>query len=394
MQPANENSQNGTLHDFLHVIAKRSKMILITTFVAALLAIGYSFTMSSVYSATAKILPPQQDIGLLQTMMGQMGNIGNIAGDVLGKGNKADMFVEILKSQAVMDPIIDRFKLMKLYRQKYRQSTYDKLEETSIIEAGKKSGIVSITVDDKNPQRAADIANAYVEELDKVLGTMNVTGAGQNRSFLNQRLDAARVDLAKAGDALKAFQQKYKTIGIEKQVEATIKVMAELRAQLAIEEVHLANLRRKFTDTNQNVKNAKTSVDNLRTQIARLEGDGIGDSIPSVGSVPAIGQEYLRLMREFKTHEAIIESLTKQYQLARISEANTVSNLKIIQLAKAPDFKSKPSKRKNVMLVTLSALFLSIAFAFVLENLAKMTTEDKERWRNSARCVPLLKRFV
>lgn len=394
MHRENEANRNVTLHAFLDVIARRSNMILLSTGIAAALAVMYSFTMSSLYSATAKILPPQQEMELIQSMVGQMGNLGMLAGDVLGKGNKAEMYAEILKSQVVMDPIIDRFQLMNLYRQKYRQNTYDKLERTTKIEVGKKSGIISITIEDKSPQRAAVLANAYVEELDKVLRSINVSGAGQSRSFLNQRLETAKEELAKAGDTLKAFQSKHKMIGMEKQVEATIQVIAELSAQLSFEESRLAAYRRQFTDTNQKVKNSMALVNSLRTKIAELEGTKSGDVIPSFGSVPEIGQEYLRIMREFKTNEAIVETLTKQYQLARLSEANTISPLQFVQTAKAPDFKSGPSKRKFVMLVTLSVLFLATAFAFVLENLAKMTAEDRERWRNSARCVPFLKKFV
>ncbi len=394
MDHADQSRQTVSFHDYFNVIAKRSKMILYTTLAAGLLAVIGSFFMTNIYSATAKVLPPQQETGLLSSIMGQLGNLATVAGDIVGKGNKADMFVEILKSEAVMDPLINRFKLMEIYKQDYRQLTYKMLEEHSQIAAGKKSGIISITVDDKDPNRAAAIANAYMEELDKLLRRMNVSGAGENRHFMEQRLTEARADLVKAENAFKAFQTKYKTIGFEKQAEATIQGIAELRAQLAIQEVQLATLRRGLTDSNPKVKDAKSSIANLRAQIGRLEGTGTGEVIPSVGSVPAIGQEYLRLMREFKTREAIVETLTKQYEMSRISEANTVSTLQIVQFAKAPDRKSKPSKRKHVMLITLSALFLSTAFAFVLENVSKMTAEEKERWRNSARCIPVLKRFA
>jgi len=394
MQPSGPVRQTVTLHYFFDIIARRSRLILFSTLAAAALAVIFSFFMANIYSATAKILPPQQEGTLLPSIMGQMGNLGAVAGDVLGKGNKADMYLEILKSQAIMDPIIDRFKLMELYNQDYRQYTYDRLEDNSSIEAGKKSGIISITVDDKDPKRAAALANAYVEELDRLMKRVNVTGSGQKRIFLEQRLAAARADLAKAEDALRTFQSKHKTIVIEKQAEATIKGIAELRAQLAAEEVQLATFRRQFTDSSQEVKNAKSSVNNLRGQIARLEGAGTGDAIPSVGSVPAIGQEYLRLMREFKTQEAIVETLTKQRELASISEASTVSTLQVVQTATPPDRKSKPSKRKLVMLVTLSALFLSTAFAFILENVEKMTAEEKEKWRNSAKFIPVLNRYI
>jgi tyrosine-protein kinase Etk/Wzc len=383
-----------TLHDYFHVIAKRSRLILFSTLAAASLAVIGTFFLTSVYSATAKVLPPQQDGGLLASIMGQFGSLANLAGDVVGKGSKGEMYAEILMSQAIMDPIIDRFQLMQLYRQDSRQFTYLKLEQNSEISVGKKSGIISITVDDRDPKRAAELANAYVEELEKLLLQLSSTGSGQNRLFLEERLAKAKGDLVKAEEALKLFQSANKAIGLEKQAEASIEGIAQLKAQLASQEVLLATLRRQLTDATPEVKNARESIGNLRGQIARMEGAGAGGAIPSVGSVPALGQQYLRVMREFKTQEALVELLTKQYELAKFSEANDVPTLQVVQKAKAPDRKSKPSKRKQVMLVTLAALFLSTAWAFVLESLERMSAEEKERWRSSARLVPVLNRFL
>lgn len=394
MQQTERERQNVTLHDYFHVLAKRSRMILTVTLAAALLSVGASVLLPSVYSATAKIIPPQQEGGLLSSLMGQLGNLASFAGDVVGKGSKADMYVEILKSRAIMDPIIDRFQLMKLYRQDYREFTYRQLEDNAEISAGKKSGIVSITVDDEDPARAAAMANAFAEELEKLLLRLNVTGSGQNRLFLEERLGRAKADLVRAEDALKAFQSKHKAIGLEKQAEASIEGIAQLKAQLAAQEVLLATYRRQLTDSTPEVKNAKASIANLSAQIVRLEGIGAGGAIPAVGSVPAIGQEYIRVMREFKTQETLVELLTKQYEMAKFSEANNVPVVQVVQKALAPDRKSKPSKRKLVMLVTLGALFLSSAFAFVLENLERMSAEERERWKSSARCVPLLNRFL
>jgi len=394
MQPSDPVRQTVTLHDYFDIIAKRSRMIISITFAAAVIAVIASFFSTSIYSSTAKILPPQQETGLLSAMMGQLGNLGAFAGGVLGKGSKSDMFVEVLKSQAIMDPIIDRFKLMELYKQHYRQYTYRKLGVNSTIEASKKSGIISITVDDKDPKRAAAMANAYVEELDKLLQRINITGAGQNRIFMENRLTGAKAELSKAEDALKDFQSKNKTLNVTEQAKATIEGIARLKAELAVQEVSLSVLRRQYADSSQEVKSVSNAVAGLRIQIDRFEGSGGNSAIPTAGSIPEIGKEYLKLLREFKIQEAIVETLTKQYEMARISEANTVSSLEIIQTAKPPDFKSKPSKRKKVMLITLSALFLSTAFAFVMENVDKMTAEEKERWRSSAKLIPFVNRFI
>jgi len=394
MNPSDKAGQTATFHDYIHVIAKRSRLILFSTITAAILAIVASFFLPSIYSSTAKILPPQQESSLLSSIVGQGGGLATLAGDVVGKGNKAEMYVEILKSEALMDQIIDRFKLMQLYKQKYRQFTYKQLENHVTIAAGKKSGIISVTIDDKDPRQAAAIANAYVEELDRLLKSINVTGAGQNRQFLESRLAAAKGDLAKAEEALKTFQAKNKTLSITDQAKASIEGIALIKAELAGQEVALASAKRRFSDSSQEVKNAQTAIASLRSQIARLEGSEGGSAIPSIGSYPEIGKDYVRLTREFKIQEALVELLTKQYEMAKFSEASTVPAVQIVQMARAPDFKTRPSKRKIVMQVTLSALFLSLAWAFVLENLEKMTAADREKWRSSARLVPILKRYL
>jgi tyrosine-protein kinase Etk/Wzc len=225
------------------------------------------------------------------------------------------------------------------------------------------------------------MANAYVEELGNLAIRLNVTGAGQNRTFLEDRLGKAKADLAKAEDNLKAFQSRNKAVQVTAQAEATIKGIAEIKAQLAVQEVQLATYRRQFTESSQEVKNLATSVGNLRAQIAKLEGGGGNSAIPSVGSVPSIGQEYVRLMREFKIQESLVELLTKQYEMARLSEAKDVSPFQVILKAKVPERKSKPSRTKIVLIASFAALFFSLVLTFMIEKFNRMAEADKVRWK-------------
>ena len=315
------------LLDYIEVIVKRWKMIAKVTAVAFVISIIVAFLLPKVYSSTAMILPPQQDQGLMGMMMSQMGGgaLSSLAGSVLGAGTPADQYVSILQSNRIEGAIIDRFKLMKEYDIDYRLDMYKKMDKIVDISAGKKDGIISITVEDEDPKKAADIANAYVDELEKLTVKLSTSGAGQNRSFLEDRLAKAKVDLTKAEDALKAFQSKNKAVDVPDQAQASIQGIAQLSAQLAVQEAQLSALRSRFTDNTQEVMDMKATVGNIRGQIARLEGNGKGSSIPSMGSVPALGQQYLRLMREFKIQETLVELLTKQYEMAKLSEANDVS---------------------------------------------------------------------
>jgi tyrosine-protein kinase Etk/Wzc len=382
--PPDTDTDEISIVDLLLVIVRHKKMILLTTFGAAVITIIFVLLLPNIYTATTLILPAQEDKGMMSAIMGQMGGLAAIAGGAgvsIGGPTTTDLYVSMVKSEAVKDPIIDRFRLMEVYKEKYRTDAYKDLDKKVAVSAGKKDGIITIYVDDKDPKRAAEMANAYVEELGKLAIRLNVTGAGQNRTFLEERLSKTKADLAKAEENLKTFQTKNKAVQVTAQAQATIQGVAALSAQLALQEVQLATYRRKFTESSQEVKNLATSVGNLRAQIARLEGTGGNSSIPSVGSMPAIGQEYVRLMREFKIQESLVELLTKQYEMASFSEAKDFSPLQVLQKAKVPERKSKPKRSLIVILASFTALIFSLLIAFIREFIIRLPEEERERWK-------------
>jgi tyrosine-protein kinase Etk/Wzc len=371
-----------SLVDYLLVIVRHKKMILYTTIGAALLTAAITLFMPNIYTATTLILATEDDKGAMSAMMAQLGGLAGFAGNSLGGPTKTDLYVSMLKSETVSDPIIDRFKLLEVYKAKFRVDAYKALNTTAIISAGKKDGIITIAVSDKDPKRAAEMANGYVEELGKVAAGLSMSGAGKNRLFLEEHLATAKADLSRAGNELKNFQARNKMVDVTEQAKASIEGVAQLRGQLAVQEVQLAAMQRQFTDSSQEVKRARVSVATLKTQIARLEGSGGNSSIPSVGSVPQLGQDYLRLMREFKIQETMVDLLTKQYEMARLAESKDQSPFQVLQKAKVPERKSKPTRAKLVILATFAVLFFSVLLAFVCENVSRMTEADKQRWKS------------
>jgi uncharacterized protein involved in exopolysaccharide biosynthesis len=372
------------LRHYLDVILKYKRMIMIVTGSTFVTSIIITLLMAKTYSSTALITPPQQDSNnMLSMVMGQLGGgMGSIATDLLGKNSSADLYVTILKSEAIKDKIIDRFKLIDLYKQKYRLDTYKVIDKKVKVEAGKKDGIISITVLDKDPQRAADIANAYVKELNKLAIGLSITGASTNKAYLEERLVKAKTDLANAEDAIKSFQTKTKTLDITEQAKGTIKGVGDLESQLAIEEVKLAGMRRMFTDSSQDVKNQQLIVANIKLQIAKFEGTRSNNVIPGVGSIPTIGQEYLRLTREFKVQEALVEFLTKQYEIAKLTELKEVSTLQVIQHARSADKKVKPKRILLVLSATTAAFLFSILLSYVLDIVDMMSDEQRQYWKS------------
>jgi len=387
-----ESTDNDTIDllDYLQVIVKHIRMIILVTAIVFILSIIISLLLPKIYSSTAKIIPPQQDQGMMAAMIGQMGGLTNLAGGLLGGGTTGDLYVGILKSEAVKDVIIDKFKLMNVYDEKYRLDTYEKLDKVASIELGKKDGIITITIEDKDPVRAANMANAFVNELVKLTVSLNITGAGQDKQFLEGRLVKAKLDLAKAEENLKSYQTKNKALNIGEQAKATIEGVAQLRAQLAIQEIQLASLRSYLTDENDEIKTVKASIANLKTQIAHLEGVSKGSSIPSVGSVPALGQEYLRLMRELRIQETILEFVAKQYEMAKFNEAKDVSGVQVLQKGMVPDKKVKPKRVLLVLMATFVTFFFAVLLAFLKEYSERMPDDERSRWRDLRKCLPHL----
>lgn len=394
LSSTNRTSANTVnLLDYMSVIIKHRRLITGITLAATILSIIVVLLLPNIYTARTMILPVEEDKGVMGAMLGQLGGLAGIAGVGLGGQTKADLYMTILKSETVKDPLIDRFKLMDVYKAKLRMEAYAALDRNVIVSSGKKDGVITIAVDDKDPRRAAEMANAYVEELGKLTVRLNMASAGNNRIYLEERLAAARIDLVKAEDALKAFQSKNKAVSVNDQAKATIEGVAQLRAQLAAQEVQLSAFRRQFTESSQEVKTSKATIDNLRAQIGKLEGIGGGSSsIPSIGSMPQLGQEYIRLIRDFKIQETLVELLTKQYEVAKLSEAKDVSPFQLLQVAKVPEKKSKPYRTLIVLVAVITAFVCSVYITFLCEHFEKMSELETTRWFEMRRQLSIWKK--
>lgn len=375
--------QQINLIDLLALIVRKSKLIIGVTIVATVTTAVFTLFVPNVYTARTMILPADDDGGgMMGAMMAQMGGLANLAGGLVGNSTtKADLYTSMLKSETVKDPIIDKFKLLDTYHARMRSGVYARLDSVVLITTGKKDGIITIAVDSEDPKLAAALANAYVDELGRMVARLNMTDAGENSSFLEKRITEARADLVRAEEALKQFQVKNKAISVTDQAKASIEGIAQLRGDLAAKEVQLAALKSQLTDSSQEVKAAKATIGNLRSQIAKLEGTGSSSSLPSIGAMPEIGQQYLRLMRDFKIQESVLEMLSKQYEVSKLTELKDVSSFKVIQKAKVPEVKSKPRRGFIVVLTSVTVFLLMILFVFVQYLFNSQNEEDIRRWR-------------
>ncbi|QWV94799.1 lipopolysaccharide biosynthesis protein [Geomonas oryzisoli] len=350
----------------IRILSAHKKRIVVSTFTVAVLTAALTFVIPKTYTATAKILPPQQDQGVFGMMMAQVGGLASLAGDVLGNGTSGDTCVGFLQSDTISDRIIDRFALAKVYETDTRADARRALEEHVSIQLGKKDGLVSVSVEDRSPARAAAIANAYIEELSSLTAAVSSSGASSERAFMQRRLEETRRKLQGAEEALKAFQQRNGVIKPDSQMEASIQTLAMLKAQLTDAEVKLAMARKTFRDSEPEVREAKAAVSKLQAQIDSRQNSKGGGAIPNFGGAPEVGQEYIRLMREFKTQEAVFEALTKQFEISQVSETKDFAKIQVVQKATVPDKKTGP-RRASITLAAFFATFFISSLWFVMK---------------------------
>ncbi len=364
-----------SLLDLAIVLAKHKKLVLGLPIVAAVLAAGISLLLPNIYTGTTRILPHQGQSSS-SALLAQLGGLAGLAGGGAGIKSPNDLYVGMLKSRTVADNLILRFDLNKLYGQKYQSDTRKQLETLTTITSGK-DGIVTIEVDDKDPKRAAELANAYVDELFKLTNVLAVTEASQRRLFFERQFEQARDNLTKAEEAARKAMDKGGLVQVEGQGRAIIENTARLRGQITAKEVQIGAMRTFATDNNPDLKLAQQELASLRTELARIEGTS-GSRAGNGRENDSSGIDNVGLLRNIKYQETLYELLAKQYELAKIDEAKDSAVVQVMDKAIEPDRKSKPYRSLLVVLSALVAFFIGILWAFVRESVAKAKADPQQ----------------
>lgn len=360
------------LFDHVITLAKHKKLILGAPLVAAIIAAIFSLLSPNIYTADTQILPPQQQSSA-SAMLSQLGPFGGMAG-FAGIKNPNDTYIAMLKSRTLQNNMIRRFKLQAVYKTKTPGTTRKVLAGATKINVGKKDGIISISVDDKNPQRAALLANGYVDELQLMTQLFAVTEASKRRLFYEKQLLQAKQSLGDAEIAMKQLQEKTGLIQLGAQAEAFVQAGAMLKSQIAMKEVELGAMRTFATSNNPDYIRIQQLIGGLRAQLSKIDAGTV-----TKGKIPEAGLEYIRKTRDLKYAENIYELLAKQFEIAKIDEAKEGSVIQVLDKAIAPEQKSKPRRSKNVLLAAVVTGFLAILWAFITEALqnAKKNTETQ-----------------
>jgi len=385
--PHEEQDDEVSLLDLLIILARSKWFIIRITIGLGLTALIISLFLPKCYTALTTVLPPQQSSSLSSALMSQIGNLGSLgalAGSSMGLKNPNDMYVAMFKSRTVEDAMIQRFDLMKEYRQKYMSTARKAFESHATVDSGTKDNLIHISVEDKDPKRAAEMANAYVEEYRELSQHLAISEASQRRLFFEQQLEQAKDNLANAEEALKETQQKTGMIQLDSQARALIESAAGLRAQITAKEVQLQGMRTYGTSENADVVQTQQELESLRTQLAKLGGNADDSSaglIMPKGQVPQAGIEYVRKLRDVKYNETIFEILARQFEMAKLDEAKEGALIQVVDPAIVPDYKSSPKRGLITIAAAVAGLFIGIFVVLFREGLGRLRQNPEQRER-------------
>ena len=359
------------LFDFLLVISESRRTIGICMLIFVVLGGAICLLAKPTFSASSLILPPQQGQSLA-TMMGQLSALASLTGGGgLGGSNPlktpVDMYIGMLESRTIADHLISRFHLQDLYKTRKMEDTRTELKSNTRFLAGK-DGLIHIIVEDHDPNRASEMANAYVDELYSLNSHLATTEAAQRRVFFDQELADEKSALAIAENELKQTAEKTGIIHLGGQAESIIRSLAVLRAEIASREVQINSMRIFATDQNPVAIRAQEEIKSLREQLDKLEKDPRNPQLSNpigipAGRVPAVSLEYARKLREVKYHETLFELLAKQYEAARIDEAKAAPIIQVVDRAVPPDKKSGPHRSLILLGCAFVGFFVGYAIA-------------------------------
>ncbi len=372
-----------SLLDILVTILRERSLILRLVLAGVVLGVLLSLLLPNRYTAVTAILPPAQNVSAGSALLAQLGSLSSVASMTqgsLGLKNPNDLQVAMLQSRTVEDAMIDRFDLMKLYGKKRKSDARKKLEKFVSVENGAKDGLIRISVTDRDPNRAEQMANGYVEEYMKSSAHLAVTEASQRRLFFEGQLSAAKDNLANAEEELKKTEQKTGLVELDSQARAVIGSVAQLRAQIAAKEVQIQGLQSFATGENADLRVAQQELAALKSELQKTGASSDQMFIPR-GDLQQSGLDYVRKLRDVKYYETIFDLLARQYEVAKVDEARQGAVVQIVDRAVVPDRRSSPKPYYLIPGCGFLGLIVGLAWVFAKAALNRLANNPAERSR-------------
>lgn len=369
----------------------------------AILSYAIAWLLPVHYQGTVKMVGAETSGGGMMNVISKLAGGGSAAAglgfdpaSILGMKTSGALYTEILKSRTVQDRMIDRFNLRQHYSKISRwfpstyYSTRKKLSSFTSVEEDKKSGVLTLVVTDYTPQMSADMANAYVEELNKLAANLNTSDAHREKEFLEGRLQGAKADLDNASRALSQFSSTNTIMDPQSQGKAMMDAASRIQGELIGTEAELRGLEQIYSADNTRVRTLRARQAELQAQLKKMlgrggststdtSGTGAGSDYPSLRSLPILGSRYADLYREAKIQEVVYEFLTQQYEMAKIQEAKELPSVRVMDKAIPAEKKSGPIRTLIVALSVFGVLVLACGYIFGREYWAQLAPEDSRR---------------
>jgi uncharacterized protein involved in exopolysaccharide biosynthesis len=390
-----ERAQDQPAPDILYVLRllwEQRRMLYRVAAWALAISTVIVLLIPSQYESSIKIMPPDPMSGS-GTMLAALASkatpeLAALAGGLLGTKSSGALFVDLFRSRSVQDHVIDRLNLQKVYSSRYKEDARKRLDSRTEVSEERKSGVISLTVTDKNPQRAHDIAQAYLEELNRLLAQVSTSSARRERVFIEQRLTSVRSDLEDAEKQFSAFASKNTALDIKEQTKAMVESAAMLQGELIASQSELQSLEQIYTGNNVRVRSLRARIDELQRQAQKLQGTDASlvpdapqadQMYPPIRKLPLLGVEWADLYRRLKVQETVFELLTQQYELARIQEAKEIATVNIVDLANVPERKSFPPRLLILILLTSASVAAAAAWIIGRARLRQLDDGDPRR---------------
>lgn len=358
------------LLDLLQVVVDNLRLLVLGPLLVGLAALGITFAITPTFTAKVVFIPPKQQQSTAASALADLASLGG-GGAIAGVKNPADQYVALAKSNSVGMALAARFNLQERYGINSQQDTLKALAGNTRLEAGGKDGLITLEFDDADPVFAAQVSNAYVDELRRLLNRIALTESQQRRVFFEGLVNEAKTNMAAAEKALKAS-------GIDSGVlklsaASALEGVARIKAQVSVQEIKLGTMRGYLAESAHEFRQAETELKAMRTQLAQLDKE----------DAKSAGQsDYIAVFREFKYQEALLELYMRQYEMARLDEGREGAVVQVVDPAQPPERKSQPKKAQTAVVSTVAALLVLLVFVFTRNSARseEQTPESLEKW--------------
>jgi capsule polysaccharide export protein KpsE/RkpR len=381
----------------LSLVWQQRKLVLRVFLLATPLSVCLVLLIPKEYESGARIMPPDVQnsaapmLAVLASRAGGMNTLGTLAGGLLGARPTTALFVNLLQSGTVTGHLVDRFQLQSVYHKHYAVDAAKKLAAHTKISDDKKSGVITVVVGDRNPVRARDLTQGYLDELNHLVIETSNSSAHQERIFIEQRLRAVTADLDRTQKALSDYSSRNNAVDLKEQTRAMVDAGARVEAAMVMEQSTLNSLRQVYGDQNIRVREAGARIATLHRELEKVAGNSASapnavtenapsdDLYPPLRQLPRLAVPYADLYRNVRVQETLYEMLTQQYETARIEEAKDTPAVAVIDRPGVPDKKSFPPRTLFALLLTSAALLCTVLWILLSQRWAELPADNNMR---------------